>query len=287
MPTQILRKHERVRRGRARQDARPLTVFKTALGEMARVALAEPFMLAIERQEIFLRRLPKSLDGFRILHLSDFHYGPFVDPRHLERAVEAANRLNPDLIALTGDYISQERSYAAPCAELVGRLRARYGVFAVLGNHDHWTDAKLIADLFRAEGIRVLINEGLRIDASGQSFWLAGVDDTMVGLEDLPLALAGSRDAELKLLLAHNPIILRRAARADVDLVLSGHTHGGQVTLRPEKNRSGRPRRRMLRGLGRRANTQIYVTRGLGTVVLPIRYGCPPEVSVLELRGIQ
>src|SRR5947208_7876910 len=163
-------------------------------------------------------------------------------------------------------------------------MRARNGVFAVLVNHDHWTDAALIADLFRLGNIRVLLNEGMRIDLDGESFWLAGVDDTMVGLEDLPLALAGSRDGEMKLLLAHNPIILRRAARADVDLVLSGHTHGGQVTLRPEKNRSGRPRRRLLRGLARRGNTQIYVTRGLGTVVLPIRYGCPPEVSVLALR---
>jgi predicted MPP superfamily phosphohydrolase len=253
---------------------------------MARVALSEPFMLAIERQQIYLRRLPKALGGLRIVHLSDLHYGPIVNPRHLERAIEAANDLKPDLIALTGDYISHDRSYAAPCAELVGRLRARYGVFAVLGNHDHWTDAALIADLFRAEGITVLLNEGMRIDLSGESFWLAGVNDTMVGLEDLPLALAGSGDDEMKLLLAHNPIILRRAARAGVDLVLSGHTHGGQVTLRPEKTRSGRPRRRLLRGLGRRGNTQIYVTRGLGTVVLPIRYGCPPEVSVLELQSM-
>ena len=276
----------RVPRRVLRDETKPLSVIRSALGEMARLALTEPFMLAIERQEIFLRRLPKQLDGFRIVQLSDLHYGPFVDARHLERAVEAANRLNPDLIALTGDYISQERGYAAPCAEVVGRLRARHGVFAVLGNHDHWTDAKLITDLFRAEGIRMLINEGLRIDVGDEAFWLAGVDDTMVGLEDLPLALAGSRDGEMKLLLAHNPVILRRAARADVDLVLSGHTHGGQVTIRPEKNRSGRPRRRILRGLGRRANTQIYVTRGLGTVVLPIRYGCPPEVSLLELRAV-
>jgi predicted MPP superfamily phosphohydrolase len=250
---------------------------------MARMAFSEPFMLAIERQEIYLRRLPKALDGLRIVHLSDFHYGPLVNPTHLERAIEAANDLHADMIALTGDYISNDRSYAGPCAELIGRLRARHGVFAVLGNHDHWTDAALIADLFRAEGIRVLLNEGLRIDLNGASFWLAGVNDTMVGLEDLPLALAGSSDDEMKLLLAHNPIILRRAARANVDLVLSGHTHGGQVILRPEKNASGRPRRRLVRGLGRRGNTQIYVTRGLGTVVLPIRYGCPPEVSVLDL----
>lgn len=242
-------------------------------------------MLSIERQEIFLKRLPPKLDGLRIVHLSDLHYGPLVNPKHLERAVKAANDLRPDVIALTGDYISQDRMYAAPCAEVVGKLRARHGVYAVLGNHDHWTDATLIADLFRAEGIRVLINEGTRMDLRGETFWLAGVDDTMVGLEDLSLALAGSTDDELKLLLAHNPIILRRAARASVDLVLSGHTHGGQVAWRSEKSRSGRPRRRMMRGLGRRGNTQIYVTRGLGTVVLPIRYGCPPEVSVLELRS--
>ena len=100
----------------------------------------------------------------------------------------------------------------------------------------------------------------------------------------LALALAGARDDEVKVLLAHNPIILRRAAQAKVDLVLSGHTHGGQVALRSERNESGRPRRRLLKGLGRQGKTQIYVNRGLGTVVLPIRYGCPPEVSLLQLR---
>jgi predicted MPP superfamily phosphohydrolase len=260
-------------------------MIKSALGEMARVALSEPFMLAIERQEIFLARLPKDLEGLRIVHLSDLHYGPLTNAAHLQRAIQAANDLRPDLIALTGDYISQDRIFAAPCAELVGQLRARYGVYAVLGNHDHWTDAALISDLFRAEGICMLINEGMRVDIAGASFWLAGVDDKMVGLEDLPLALAGSIEDELKIVLAHNPIILRRAAAASVDLVMSGHTHGGQVTLRPEKSRSGRTRRRLLRGLARRGSTQIYVSRGLGTVVLPIRYGCPPEVSLLELRA--
>jgi len=243
-------------------------------------------MLTVEHQQISLRRLPKGLEGFRIVQLSDVHHGPFSSKAQIERAVETANRLKPDIIALTGDYISRERQYAAPCAEMLGHLKARYGVYAVLGNHDHWTDAALITDLFRAEGIRVLINEGMRFEQQGAAFWLAGVDDTMVGLEDLPLALAGAAKNEMKLLLAHNPIILRRAARAAVDLVLSGHTHGGQVAWRSESSASGRPRRRLLKGLGRQGNTQIYVTRGLGTVVLPIRYGCPPEVSLLELRCV-
>ncbi len=252
--------------------------------QIARTALAEPYQLVVEHHPIRLRRLPAALDRLRIVHLSDIHHSPTTGRAQIERAVRAANSLDADIIALTGDYISHEREYAAPCAEMLGRLRARCGVYAVLGNHDHWTDAALITDLFRAEGIKVLINEGMRFEYQDASFWLAGVDDTMVGLEDLSLALAGSCADEMKLVLAHNPTILRRAARAGVDLVLSGHTHGGQIAWRSERSSSGRPRRRMLRGLGRRGDTQIYVTRGLGTSIVPLRYGCRPEVSLLELR---
>ncbi|HYO64401.1 MAG TPA: metallophosphoesterase [Pyrinomonadaceae bacterium] len=261
-----------------------LRSLKAGLLQMARDAFAEPYLLSVERHAVGLKRLPAEMDGLRVVHLSDIHHSPLTGRELIERAVETANRLEPDLIVLTGDYVSHEREYAEPCAELMGRLRARSGVFAVLGNHDHWVDAELITDLFRAEGIKVLINEGMRFEHNGASFWLAGVDDTMVGQEDLPLALAGSRADEMKLLLAHNPVILRRAARAGVDLVLSGHTHGGQVTWRSEASPSGRVRRRILRGLARRGETQIYVTRGLGTVVLPVRYGCLPEVTSLELR---
>lgn len=274
----------RVARYRPNRSETPLRSLALNLAQAARTALAEPYMLTIEHRSVYLRRLPKAFDGFRIVHLSDVHHSAFTSREQIARAVETANRLKADIIALTGDYISHDRRFAAPCAELLGRLRARYGVYAVLGNHDHWTDAALITDLFRAEGITVLINQGMHFEHRKAAFWLAGVDDTMVGLEDISLALAGSSDDEMKLLLAHNPIILRRAARAGVDLVLSGHTHGGQVALRSERGSRGRPRRRMLQGLGRQGDTQIYVTRGVGTVILPVRYGCPPEVSLLELR---
>lgn len=288
MPTNLLWKQRR-RNRIAQRDATPLRALASnlapGLAQMARAAFAEPFTLSVERHIVSLPRLPRALDGLRIVQLTDLHHSPFTGSDQLKYAIETANDLQPDIIALTGDYVSHEREYAAPCAELVGRLRAKHGVFAVLGNHDHWTDAPLVADLFRAEGVRVLINEGLRFELAGASFWLAGVDDTMVGLEDLPRALAGSNADEMKLLLAHNPVILRRAARAGVDLVLSGHTHGGQVAWRSERSASGRPRRRILRGLGRRGETQIYVSRGLGTVVLPIRYGSTPEVTLLELRS--
>ena len=275
-------------RERRRVAPRRTTPFRTlaaGLVHIARAAFAEPYKLAVERHAIGLKRLPRELDGLKIVHLSDIHHGPFTAREQIERAIAVANSLQPDIIALTGDYVSHEREYIQPCAEMLGRLRARCGVYAVLGNHDNWVDPALVTDLFRLAGIRVLNNEGMRFEDRGVSFWLAGVDDTMVGLEDLPLALAGSSADEMKLLLAHNPVILRRAARAGVDLVLSGHTHGGQVTWRSERSASGRVRRRILRGLGRRGETQIYVTRGLGTVVLPVRYGCLPEVSLLTLRS--
>lgn len=265
----------------------PLKALALNLTEVARTALTEPYQLTVEHHQIYLRRLPRALDGFRIVQLSDIHHSTFTTREIIARAVRTANTLQPDIIALTGDYISKERAFAAPCAELLSHLRARHGVYAVLGNHDHWTDAALITDLFRAEGITMLVNEGMRFEKNGAAFWLGGVDDYMVGLEDLSLALAGSKADEMKLILAHNPIILRRAVRAGVDLVLSGHTHGGQVNLRPERNGSTKARRRLLKGLVRQGETQIYVSRGLGTVVLPVRFGCPPEVSLLELRCVE
>ncbi|MEP6568355.1 MAG: metallophosphoesterase [Acidobacteriota bacterium] len=278
------KERRRVAAAGAERPQTPLRSLALNLGDAARAALSEPFRLTVEHHQIHLKRLPPELDGFRVVQLSDIHHSPFTSREQIERAVETANSLQPDIVALTGDYVSKERAYAAPCAELLSALRARHGVYAVLGNHDHWTDASLITDLFRAEGITVLVNQGMRFENNGAAFWLAGVDDTMVGLEDLPLALAGASVHEFKLLLAHNPIILRRAARAGVDLVLSGHTHGGQVSLRPERSGAGRTRRRLLKGLARQGETQIYITRGLGTVVLPVRFGCPPEVSLLELR---
>lgn len=250
----------------------------------AKIAMDEATSLSLERVEIRLKRLPKKLDGFKIIHLSDTHHSPFTTLDHIERTVKIANRLRPDMFLLTGDYVSHEREYIAPVAAVLGRLKAKYGIYACLGNHDHWTDADLVTHLFRGEGINMLVNEGLRFEARGASFWLAGVDDYMVGKTDVPAALRGSFPDEMKLLLAHNPIIFRESARAGVDLTLSGHTHGGQIKLRDEEKRI-LPRRKLTAGLHKRRNSQIYITRGIGTVVVPMRYRCPPEISLLELRS--
>ncbi|HVF30383.1 MAG TPA: metallophosphoesterase [Pyrinomonadaceae bacterium] len=264
---------------------RPLRAFAGNVSRLAKSAIEEANSLSLERIEIPLARLPKKLDGFRIIHLSDIHHSPFTNLEHIERAIKIANRLRPDMFVLTGDYISHEKKYIAPVALALGTLKAKYGTFACLGNHDHWTDPDLVVRKFKAAGIQMLVNEGFRFEARGASFWLAGVDDYMVGKTDLVSALKGSFPDELKLLLAHNPLIFRQATRYGVDLTLSGHTHGGQVKVRdPEKRLL--PKRRLSSGLHQRKDSQIYITRGIGTVVLPIRYQCPPEISVLELRAI-
>ena len=264
---------------------KPLRHLAGNVSKIAKTAMDEASSLSLERVEIELKRLPKKLDGFKIIHLSDIHHSPFTNLEHIERAVKIANRLKPDMFILTGDYVSHEKKYIAPVAKVLGTLNSEFGTFACLGNHDHWTSPELVVRKFGEVGIKMLVNEGLRFEARGGSFWICGVDDHMVGKADLTAALKGSYPDEMKLLLAHNPIILRQAARYGVDLTLSGHTHGEQVKVRdPEKRLL--PRRKLSSGLHRRKDSQIYITRGIGTVVLPIRYQCPPEISLLELRSV-
>lgn len=262
---------------------RPFKELAGNLSYLAKSALAEANSLSIERVEIKIAKLPKRLDGLRIVHLSDIHHSPFTSLDHIRRAIKVTNRLKPELVLLTGDYVSHDRRYIAPVAEALGELRSSFGTYACLGNHDHWTDPAEVAARFGSHGIDVLINRGFRLDAGGASFWLCGVDDYMVGKTDLKSAIHGSFPDEMKVLLAHNPVLVRQAARRGIDLVLSGHTHGGQVKLRPDDNRI-LPKRRLSAGLHRRKETQIYITRGIGTVVVPFRYQCPPEISVIELR---
>lgn len=262
----------------------PLRMLAGNLSKVAKYAIDEANSLSLERVTISLKRLPKKLDGFKIIHLSDTHHSPFTNLEHIARAVKIANRLRPDMFILTGDYVSHDVKFIAPVARVLGDLKSEFGTFACLGNHDHWTDPDLITQSFHKQGIKVLINEGSRFEARGASFWLAGVDDHMVGKTDLPAALRGSFPDEMKLLLAHNPIIFRQSVRLVVDLTLSGHTHGGQINIRDKEKRIIR-RRKLSSGLHERKDSQIYITRGIGTVVLPVRYQCPPEISLLELRS--
>ena len=261
---------------------RPIRELVANFSKVAKYAIDEANSLSLERITVNIARLPKKLDGFKIIHLSDIHHSPLTGLEHIERTVKIVNRLRPDMIALTGDFVSHDATYIKPVAKVLGELAAECGVHACLGNHDHWTDPEMVANELAANGINVLVNQGQRIETREASFWLAGVDDHMVGKTDLPEALKGSFADEMKILLAHNPIIFRAVIRAGVDLTLRGHTHGGQVRVRDSSRRM--IRRRRVAGLHTRKGSNIYITRGIGTVVLPVRYQCPPEISMLELR---
>ena len=196
---------------------RPLRTLARNVSKVARLAMDEANSLTVERVEISLERLPKRLDGLRIAHLSDIHHSPFTELDHILEAVAVTNSLAPDLVLLTGDYVSHEPEYVAPMAEAVGALTSTFGSFACLGNHDHWTDAELVRNRLEDNGVKVLVNEGMRLTTGKGSFWLSGVDDYLVGKTDLRAAMDGSFPHEMKLLLAHNPIIARQAARRRPD----------------------------------------------------------------------
>jgi hypothetical protein len=262
-------------------------------------AMIEPRQIEITHRPIKLSKLPSEFHGFRVVQLSDIHHSPFLSEQEIASAVSRANDLRPDLVVLTGDYVSHSRDYIPGCARALGMLRASHGVFAVLGNHDHWTDGQMLKSALQDQGIRVLCNESSRIEIASSYIQLAGVDDMMVRRDDLRKALMDTHIGETRILLSHNPRIIREAARAGVDLVLSGHTHGGQINWRLLAGREEarkprwlrrskrRPKGSMLRGHAQLGSTQLYVNRGLGTVILPLRYGCAPEITVLELNGSQ
>jgi hypothetical protein len=239
---------------------------------------------SVNNERIWLDALPGAFQGLRIVQISDIHHGLFLPEKWLSQAVHQANWLKPDIIALTGDFVTYSRRNIGPAAELLGRLRARYGVFAVLGNHDFRVDAEAITQALRRQRIDVLRNRHVTLWFGGESIYLAGVDDYGYGA-DLRRAMRGVPRDAATVLLAHNPRVIHLASRNNVSLVLSGHTHGGQVNLPLLGTVYGRSPERLRYKIGwdRMGATQIYVSRGIGTIVLPWRLRCPAEITHLEL----
>jgi predicted MPP superfamily phosphohydrolase/glycosyltransferase involved in cell wall biosynthesis len=229
--------------------------------------------------------LPPAFEGYRIAQLSDFHIGNQTPLRWLESWVERVNAADVDLVALTGDYLTYGTRWLDDVAAVLGRLRARGGVFACLGNHDYFGDAEAVARALGRSGIRVLRNDGVRVRRGGETIFLAGLDDRSSRRDDLARALRLRPAGAPVVLLAHDPASFPEAAAANVALVLSGHTHGGQVALpgRPGWNLSAL-RYEYSSGLYRRGTSALYVTRGLGTDWLPVRLGAPAEIAVIRLR---
>ncbi|MGQ0735179.1 MAG: metallophosphoesterase [Acidobacteriota bacterium] len=251
-----------------------------ATGRLAYGVGYERHRLALIQHEVPVIGLPPALDGFRIGLITDIHHSATVSADHVARAAELLRRASPDLIVLGGDYVTfGDRAFVEPVAELLAPLAgAPHGSFAVLGNHD---DDRDMPSALARRGFTVLKDQRTtivvrneRVDVVGIRFWTRRT-------ERLTEILQGSHT--MTMLLAHDPRRLPQAAALDVPLVLSGHTHGGQVML-PGLGALAAREFPVLAGLAREGSTSLFVSRGVGTVYLPVRINCPPDVAILTVR---
>jgi predicted MPP superfamily phosphohydrolase len=239
--------------------------------------LHERNTLGVTQAPLPVDGLPDAFKGFKIALLTDLHRSALVSADLIDGAVSAALAAKPDLVVLGGDYVTNfDARFAGPAAEVLGRLSAPAGVIAVLGNHD---DERVVPAALAAKGIRVLREQRMRLEMGGRS-----VDFLGIGYWTRGTARIGALvDHEATpILVAHDPRRLTEAEALSIPLVLSGHTHGGQVVI-PPFGPINRFRFPITQGTLRRGNTTLFVSRGVGTIYLPVRVNCPPEVAIITL----
>jgi uncharacterized protein len=261
-------------------------------GEVAR------HWIEVSRIDIHVRSLPAVFEGLRIAQLSDIHLDEYTEPLFLRRAIEEINRLQPDLVLLTGDFVSdgplgREFAFGAAwqCANILREVTCRE-LYGILGNHDVRVGRRWISKALTTNGITMLTNANRPIERGGSRMWLAGLDDPVEGHPDPEKAIPPSiRNVpnEPVILMCHAPDyaddLLEHPAGQAVDLMVSGHTHGGQVRL-PLVGALSLPTlgEKYVEGWFRLGEMQLYVNRGLGTVGVPFRLNCPPEITLMTLR---
>lgn len=248
--------------------------------------LVEPYNYAITQTDIFIRNLPERFENYRLTQITDVHHSRIVSLDEVHQVVSLAQQTKPDLFVLTGDYTTSYRRFIEPCTEALSHLSAPDGVWAVLGNHDHYTDPELTTRALIRNHIAVLNNDSTKLTRGPDQLQLAGIDDWTWAAANWPNAFAGLSSKVPTVLLSHQPIVLDFAETQNVDLILSGHTHGGQIDLPI----IGAPARfatedlKYARGLFKRGATQLYVSAGTGVIGLPVRFGVRPEIAVLRLK---
>jgi predicted MPP superfamily phosphohydrolase len=249
------------------------------------VGFAESTHLRIDRQTLAIPRLPAALRGKTVAFVTDIHRGPFVSESDVANVVRTTMALAPDLIVLGGDYSHRETQFIAPCFDLLADLDAPLGVYGVLGNHDYKHGLAETKAGMRAAKVAELTNRGVALTFGGETLHLCGVDDLWHGRPDVDAALAGVRPQDGCLLVSHNPDVAQEMPDRRVGLMLSGHTHGGQVVV-PGYGAPlvpSRYGRKYAHGLCQAPETQIYVSAGTGMSVLPVRLGCRPEITRITL----
>jgi predicted MPP superfamily phosphohydrolase len=289
---------------------------RTALGVTLAVSAAgglgalyalkiEPGWVQVVQRDVHLPRLTPAFDGFTIAQLSDIHRGPYMSEESLLRVVGMVNSLSPDLVVLTGDFVAGQARFAPSCARALAQLAAPHGVWAVLGNHDVWSDAGAVAYALEQANVRVLRDARHSIALEDQRLWLLGLEDMGVtGFMGTPFdgfrrkwsaSVAALGDMlgdipqhEPRLLLVHNPDVNELLAQVPIDLALCGHTHGGQVRL-PLLGSPIVPSylgEKYVCGLVEGPGSLVYINRGLGVITPPVRLNCRPELTLLRLRPL-
>ena len=253
--------------------------------------LIEPNRLIVRYETIQIQTWPLELSGLRVAIIGDIHTGgPFIDDNKLARIVELTNQQQPDLIVLLGDYMSpnswhSHRVEPEITAAYMQRLHAPLGVFAILGNHDWWYNGERVRRAFEERGIKALENDVVEIKWRANSFWLAGLSDLWTRPQHIEQTLAEIPTGAATIALTHNPNIFPRLPRS-VPLLLAAHTHGGQINL-PLVDTPV-----VTSGLGKYAAGHVFenghhmfITTGIGTSILPVRFRVTPEIVILTIYG--
>jgi len=259
----------------------------------------ERHWLEVVHRQIYISGLPAAFDGLTVAQMSDIHLNEFTEPSLVREAVDQINRARPDLVLITGDYVSAEVlprhltiEAAWECGSLLSRIDCPHR-YAIFGNHDIWAGEEHVGDALRSNGIPVLKNSHLPIEREGSRIWLAGLDDPLYGRPDPDQAVPSSiRNIpnEPVILMCHAPDYVdelrSHPASQAISFVLSGHTHGGQIRL-PFIGALHLPPggQKYVEGLFRVDNMQLYVNRGIGSVGVPFRFDCRPEISIFDLRS--
>jgi predicted MPP superfamily phosphohydrolase len=247
--------------------------------------LVERQIVNVNRYKIPIHNLPLSFHGFTIAQLTDLHLGFLVSPSFIEGLVIKANNLNTDMIVCTGDYV-HERNTTEEIDQvwpILTKLKAKYGVYSVLGNHDHWADANKSIDWLQRSG-QDIRHQCKPIYKNGDRIVIGGAGDYWEDELKVDDSFSCTDEKDCRILLSHNPDSVDTKFTTPISLVLSGHTHGGQVIIPfygapivPVKNK------RYTSGLIQTPKTQLFISRGIGWSILPIRFNCYPEIAVLEL----
>lgn len=249
-------------------------------------SLLEAGWLRTDFQTLTIPNFPVPFRGLKAAFLADLHHGPRTGLDYLRAAVARVAEWQPDIVLLGGDYVYDSPRFIAPVFELLKTLRSPYGTFGILGNHDHWQSATETRAAMRAASIVDLTNVGVTISRGANRLRIAGVGDLWEDTQDLASALDDVRTGESTILLSHNPDFAERVSDARVSLMLSGHTHGGQVhvPLFGPPIVPSRYGRKYASGLVQAPVTRVFVSRGIGTIGIPVRFCCRPEINLLTLQ---